>query len=76
MKVNKYFLVEKYIYIILTLNIYLMKNFLVSGNIASILVLTNKDIDLKPSFVNILICLVSQIRVLGFINKLFVVFKY
>jgi len=27
------------------------------GNIASILVLTNKDIDLKPSFVNILICL-------------------
>ena len=59
MKVNKYFLVEKYIYIILTLNIYLMKNFLVSGNIASILVLTNKDIDLKPSFVNILICLVS-----------------
>ena len=76
MKVNKYFLVEKYIYIILTLNIYLMKNFLVSGNIASILVLTNKDIDLKPSFVNILICLVSQISVLGFINKLFVVFKY
>ena len=29
------------------------------GNIVSILVLTNKDIDLKPSFVNILICLVS-----------------
>jgi len=27
------------------------------GNIASILVLTNKEIDLKPSFVNILICL-------------------
>ena len=33
--------------------------FFVSGNIASILVLTNKDIDLKPSFVNILICLVN-----------------
>ena len=31
----------------------------ISGNIASILVLTNKDIDLKPSFVNILICLVN-----------------
>ena len=32
----------------------------VSGNIASIFVLINKRIDLKPSFVNILICLVSK----------------
>ena len=31
-----------------------------SGNIASIFVLINKRIDLKPSFVNILICLVSK----------------
>ena len=32
----------------------------VSGNIVCILVLTSQDIDLKPSFANILICLVSR----------------
>ena len=43
-----------------TITEYIKKFFLpISGNIASILVLTNKDIDLKPSFVNILICLVK-----------------
>ena len=44
---------------ILPLSIYIL------GNIASILVLTNKEIDLKPSFVNILICLVSREGVLS-----------
>ncbi len=33
-----------------------------SGNMVCILVLTSQDIDLKPSFANILICLVSKWR--------------
>ncbi|XP_023347295.1 uncharacterized protein LOC111716108 [Eurytemora carolleeae] len=37
------------------------------GNIISILVLTSQDIDLKPSFANILICLVS-IYISGIFN--------
>ena len=35
---------------------------IVSGNLASILVLSRKDIDLKPSFANILTCLVILLR--------------
>ena len=46
-----------------------MKSFFFLGNIVSILVLTNKDIDLKPSFVNILICLVSLLVALLVINQ-------
>ena len=43
-----------------------------SGNIVSILVLTSQDIDLKPSFANILICLVSKINCLSGTWTLFV----
>ena len=33
-----------------------------AGNVVSIMVLTSKDIDLKPSFANILICLVRPLN--------------
>ena len=43
-----------------------------TGNLASILVLSRKDIDLKPSFANILTCLVN-IVFFGVVQKYVIV---